>query len=333
MPRALTLLLLLVLLPAQVAAEEQDAGATVVHDGQPGVIRGEVWDPVAEQPAAGVLISLFRPGRDTGRQYPEPWVAEPGEADQAVVRLRADDAGRFTFSGLAPGYYVIRPRGVLQAGGGAEAHVTDEQPEQEVRLRVELGATITGQVLDEQARPLTDFTVHVVGLDAGDGLNAAHDHQATLHVRTDAQGRYVLEPLPTGTVWIQAAARSFGYSSPAAHAVRSGGRIDGIDIVVPDERDVLGQRSRDDGGVGVRLDFGPEGPRVRRTIEGMSAQAAGLEPGDLIVQVAGRSTRFMPPSEFTDRCRGPLGSEVTLRVRRADGVEHEVGLTRQAFPD
>lgn len=333
MRRALPLLILGLLLPGQVAEPALRPGEAVVDAGQAGVIRGEAWDPVAEQPAAGLLVSLFRPGRESARVYPEPWVREPGEADEAVARLRTDHDGRFFFRGLAPGYYVVRPRGVLQSGGGAEVHLTQEASEQEVRLQVVLGAAIRGVVLDPSGQPLTDFTVHVVGLDRGDGLNAAHDHQAALHVRTDAQGRFTLAPLPTGTVWIQAAARSFGYSTPIPHEVRSGDLVEGVDIVVPDEREMLGQRSPGDGGVGVRLDFGRSGPRIRQVIDGMPAQAAGLEGGDLVVEVAGLPTRFMPPAEFTDRCRGPVGTEVSLKVRRSDGSVEELVLVRQAFPD
>ena len=333
MRRLLPLLILVPLLAGQAGVPARRPGEAVVDPDEAGVIRGQAWDPVAERPAVGAMVSLFRPTRGSERVWPEPWVREPGEADEAVARVRSDAGGLFFFRGLEPGYYVVRPRGVLQSGGAEQVRLTSEAPEQEVSLKVEIGGVITGIVRDPDGRPLTDFVVHVVGLDLGDGLNMAHPHRANAHTRTDPQGRYELGPLPTGAVWLQAASGSFGYSTPTPHAVRSGQTIEGIDIAVPDERDTLGRRSREDGGVGVRLDFSPEGPRVRETIEGMPARDRGLHEGDLIVELDGRPTRFMPPSEFTLRCRGPVGTDVVLTVQGDDGVEHELVLTRRAFPD
>jgi hypothetical protein len=332
-PRLLLLSFLVSLLCGQVGVPARRPGEAVVDVEEAGVIRGQAWDPVADRPAARVMVSLFRPTRGSERVWPEPWVREPGEADEAIARVRSDSDGLFFFRGLEPGYYVVRPRGVLQSSGAAEAHLTTDEPEQDVRLRVELGGEIRGVVRDGGGEPLADITVHVVGLDVGDGLNAAYDHQATLHTRTDPEGRYSLAPLPTGTVWIQAAARSFGFSPSTAHEVRSGGVIDGVEIVVQDERVTLGTSSAGSGGVGIRIDFGSEGPKVRSTIEGMPAEAVGLRAGDLIVEVAGRLALFMPPSEFTARCRGPVGSEVVLIVRHEDGSVEELTLTRRAFPE
>ncbi len=326
MRRALPLLTIALLLLGQAPGE-------AALDEGPGAIRGEVWDPVADAPAAGVMVSLFRPGRGEQRVYPEPWVREPGEMDQALARVRTDPEGRFVFAGLSPGYYAIKPRGVLQAGGAADVHLTEEEPVRDVRLQVELGGTITGRVTDEDGRPLTDFTVHVTGLDLGDGLNAAHDHQANLHVRTDPEGRYVLSPLPTGTIWLQAASFSFGFSPLLPRAMKSGQRIDGVDLVVPDERGAIGRRSEGAGGVGIRLSFGPEGPGIREVVDGMPAQRAGLTGGEVVLELDGRPTRFMPSTEFWGRCRGPVDSEVTLKVRRADGEVEELTLVRQPFPE
>jgi carboxyl-terminal processing protease len=60
------------------------------------------------------------------------------------------------------------------------------------------------------------------------------------------------------------------------------------------------------------------------------AQKAGLEPGDIVVRVAGRSVGGMTPDQVQQLVRGPAGTKVTLALRspQAAGIRH-FKLTRQ----
>lgn len=71
-------------------------------------------------------------------------------------------------------------------------------------------------------------------------------------------------------------------------------------------------------GIGILIDQLEEGKptRVVTPLVGSPALAAGFRPGDLIVAVAGQATESWKMSEVSRLLRGPIGSQVTVRVRR-----------------
>lgn len=77
------------------------------------------------------------------------------------------------------------------------------------------------------------------------------------------------------------------------------------------------------GGLGVLI----EGPPVAKQltvvapIPGTPAFRAGLQPGDVIVEIAGESTEGLTATEATKVMRGPVGEAVTLKLRRLDVPE------------
>ena len=84
-------------------------------------------------------------------------------------------------------------------------------------------------------------------------------------------------------------------------------------------------------GVGIQLDQqGEVGPiEVITPIDGSPAFRAGVMPGDIIIKVNGESIEGLRVSEVIEKIAGPLGSEVRLTVRRADGKEEELSMTRE----
>jgi carboxyl-terminal processing protease len=77
-------------------------------------------------------------------------------------------------------------------------------------------------------------------------------------------------------------------------------------------------------GVGIQLEN--EGGKVVVTspIDGSPADEAGIETGDVIVEVNGRNVEGRDVSKIAERVRGPEGSEVSLTVRReVNGRERE----------
>jgi carboxyl-terminal processing protease len=68
-------------------------------------------------------------------------------------------------------------------------------------------------------------------------------------------------------------------------------------------------------GIGLAVSDVPGGLRVARVYENTPAKEAGIEEGDLIVAVEGRSIAGEPAQASTARIKGPPGTEVEITVR------------------
>jgi carboxyl-terminal processing protease len=63
-------------------------------------------------------------------------------------------------------------------------------------------------------------------------------------------------------------------------------------------------------------------------IEDTPAWREGIQPGDLILEIDGRSTSDMTVDEASAQIRGAAGTKVTLRFRRGSSFEFDVSFTR-----
>jgi len=90
-------------------------------------------------------------------------------------------------------------------------------------------------------------------------------------------------------------------------------------------------------GVGIVLDLEVHPPIVVEVIDGGPAQRAGLQRGDILMEIDGRSTISMPPQEVVNRLRGLPGTSVVVRIRRGGGelaitlVREIIGLRQTTF--
>ncbi|HLL89903.1 MAG TPA: S41 family peptidase [Tepidisphaeraceae bacterium] len=83
-------------------------------------------------------------------------------------------------------------------------------------------------------------------------------------------------------------------------------------------------------GVGIQLDQTPEGRvEVVSPIEGSPAFKAGVQAGDVITKVNGESIEGLRLPEVTKKIAGPVGTPVTLTVRREGEKELDISLTRE----
>jgi carboxyl-terminal processing protease len=83
-------------------------------------------------------------------------------------------------------------------------------------------------------------------------------------------------------------------------------------------------------GIGAYVEMRDDRAVIVAPIDGSPAEAAGLQPGDVILSVDGESTAGMPLTEVVQRITGPAGTEVTLTLLRpATDETLEVTLTRQ----
>ncbi|MEM1379581.1 MAG: S41 family peptidase [Pseudomonadota bacterium] len=92
----------------------------------------------------------------------------------------------------------------------------------------------------------------------------------------------------------------------------------------PDDLDTMQETTRGTfGGLGIQVTQEREGigrglVRVISPIDDTPAARAGIEPGDLIFEIDGRSVFGMSLTEATDLMKGEKGTSVTLRVARED---------------
>lgn len=83
-------------------------------------------------------------------------------------------------------------------------------------------------------------------------------------------------------------------------------------------------------GIGALLNVNDAGnPVILAPMDNSPAQNAGLQPGDIILEVDGVDVSTSPLNEVVDRVIGPAGTEVTLTVMDPDSEEvREVTITR-----
>ncbi|MEL6776032.1 MAG: S41 family peptidase [Cyanobacteria bacterium J06597_16] len=89
------------------------------------------------------------------------------------------------------------------------------------------------------------------------------------------------------------------------------------------------QTSGEVSGVGVRLEETSEGLVVSTILTDSPAERAGMEAGDVILIIDGRSGRNLTVEGASELIRGESGSQITMTLRRLDGSEESIILTRE----
>lgn len=87
-------------------------------------------------------------------------------------------------------------------------------------------------------------------------------------------------------------------------------------------------------GIGARVEMRPDGKLlIVSPIAGGPAEAAGLKPGDLVLEVNGESIVGLSLLEAVNKIRGPKGSEVRLLVKHlTEASEVEIVVVRDTIP-
>ncbi|MCB9568374.1 MAG: PDZ domain-containing protein [Myxococcales bacterium] len=100
-------------------------------------------------------------------------------------------------------------------------------------------------------------------------------------------------------------------------------------LLTPEERSDLGIRTKGQfGGIGAEIVVEERRIRVMRVLPKSPAEAAGLQGGDLIIQIGKESTVNMSAADAQTLLRGPVDTEVELKVRRGDKLL-TITITRQ----
>jgi len=306
-------------------------GQTRVDPDADGRIAGEVVDGRTGRPAAGIPVGLYHPREVEAREWPEPWVDVSPEIDATpIATVRAASEGQFLFDGLPPGIYRVAP---LVAARSEEVEVAiEEGGAASVQLVAYIGASVSGVVRGERGEPLGAVSVFVAARDDGTGTNTREplwNHR----VETDPDGAFQLRDLPVGLLYLQAARRDRGWSAPLLIETAERRHVEGVEFVVPDHTAEISRGREERGALGLSLVFDGQGVIVRSVVEGMPAANAGVQAGDRILTIAGRSTRWMTRREFLRLARGAVGAPAELTLSRDGGPPLDVSVVRAPRPD
>jgi len=307
-------------------------GQTRLDADAEGRIAGEVIDGRTGQPAVGMPVALYNPRTTSDRTWPEPWVAELPEVDRApIATVQTASEGQFSFEGLVPGTYRVAPlvKGRVRT---AEVVVSAEKPSGWADLAAYIGASVQGVVRDERGAPLPGMYIFIAAEDDGAGGNARPGAVPEGRARSDADGRFLLTDLPAGIFFFQAARQDYGFSDQVRLDLAERSAVDEVVFVVRDERSQIAEARAERGGLGVVVDFDAGGVVVRSVMPDMPAGPAGIQPGDRILAVGGRSTRNMVRFEFFSRCRGRVGETAVLTLARQGGGPFDVSVVRARMP-
>lgn len=316
-------------LPLLLAAVALGTGQAVVDDRQPGHLSGQVLDADTGEPIGGLPLGLYTIREAWLRRPPEPWAIDLPRHQEPLATLLSGPDGAFHFDGLATGRYGLRALAESLDDTEVEVAVTRDALDVSVPFEVRLGFVVQGFVVDDQGAPVADAWVELSGLDRGDGRNALllGPRQGLPRQRSGADGSFSLLRLPSGRRWVQAHRDDMGWSELLELADDERGLVGPLRLVLPSERGDGDSAA----GLGVVLGFDPDGPFVIRVLSGLGAEAAGVQPGDRLVEVDGRAMRFRSRREVLSRCRGAEGSSVRLVLSRG-GERQELELRRSLLP-
>jgi carboxyl-terminal processing protease len=96
-------------------------------------------------------------------------------------------------------------------------------------------------------------------------------------------------------------------------------------IVMTTPRQAETRRTGATVGIGISSQITPEGLTIIRVVKDAPAEKAGLQPGDVIIEVDGK------PAEGTKGIPGEEGTKVRIKVKRPDGSTKEFEIERRKF--
>ncbi|MEM9188276.1 MAG: carboxypeptidase regulatory-like domain-containing protein [Myxococcota bacterium] len=247
-----------------------------------------------------------------------------GELQRRLVASGSTFAadGSFEIRGLREGTYLVSAIGHGFARSDVvEVALRDRTPP--VLLEVKPGGRIAGRVVDEETgAPIAEARVTTEG-----DLQTLEAMSIQTSVSTGDDGRFDLQGVDVGLQSVFVAAE--GYH----------GRIRSGLLVQPPEELAIGdigltpthgEEPRIElAGIGVVLAAEGDVLRIGQVVEGGGGMEAGLVSGDAILAIGGVRVGELGFGGSIQRIRGPEGSWVRLRIRRADDSETDVDVPRR----
>jgi len=301
----------------RIALDTADEGDTEVdrdgnHRSGTAVARARDLAPTALAVARSAPPPTRAPSSETRSTRPVvPSNARAATSSDGSV-VASDDA---SVAGARRDAKAASPPG--QSVGWEPTQSAEERGLRQVERFVANGATLEGRIVDaDGGRPIAGMSVHVDG--AGMFVES----------RTDATGAFRIPGVLPGSrvaVWVGANDDSFVDERIEVAAPADGQTAD-VGTLKLLRGDELSPRF--EGWVGMFVTRG-RGLVVVGAISPWSpADRANLEVGDQFVSIDGRDVAGLGPRAVTFLLRGPVGTSVTLFVRKGDHVKHRLTLTR-----
>jgi hypothetical protein len=291
--------------------DEEDAGTHAPPPGT-GSLHGRVFDARTGAPVAAFAIAL--------------WQREGIAVSRMIAAASfVDPSGAYEINGLSPGTYEAAAMAAGYASSSyAVAQVADAPVEADFALRA--GARIQGIVTDDATKkPIGGAAVSLEGRrgDAPDLPVAPLSPEA----ETGADGRFTLEHVPSDAVGLRAAKKGYLVRLVSLGPLPEDGDAPFLAIALTPREPGDGARVELTG-IGAVLQARADVLEILQVVPEAGAAEAGLVPGDGIVAIDGTPVKALGYERGIAAIRGPEGSTVLLRIRRA-GREVDVLVTRK----
>lgn len=272
----------------------------------PGAIAGFVVDETS-RPVASYLIAVesFEPAHPDSERF--------GGGSRSIEHPQ----GAFEIKGLAAGKYVL----VVSSAGRPPARsdrieVEAGRTTSGVRITLPRGGSVVGTVVDRETKlPIEGVRVRLDGATTT-GANAI------AAVLSDAQGQYTLDGVPDGPFSVR-----FTHPEYRERIVplvgQSGAPLRTTTDLAPRGDGPASELS----GIGATLAQGAGFVTVAGVIGGGPAASSGMQAGDRIERIDGRSAEGYTVSQCVQLLRGPEGSTVNVTLGRG-GSTVELTITR-----
>lgn len=288
-------------------------------------------DPVEAPLAAGGPRGARGPRRAAPAAPPPRRPQEERAADSQMeeeppraftVRCRVDEA---LLAGLSE--VVVAGRPAPFAVEGDELVLTGAPPRGEMTLLAEGAAPLVAEWAETSAPGLArcvdePLSAPPSGVVRGVIMNLGEWPQARswarvcgVSARPRRDGRFEVV-VPEGVCDVLAQRRDglfFASSEVVTLEIEAGGVYE-VELWLPDYRQ---------GGVGMGIVEHEEGVLIQRVLQGGAAAEAGLQPGDLVLEVDGVPAAALTLEEFVRVTTGEAGTEVELVISHGEGSDRE----------
>jgi hypothetical protein len=241
-----------------------------------------------------------------------------GRGTVVATRTVVDRDGAFEIEGLEARDYRVQ----ATAHGHAPSRLVDAAaveppaPPSPVDIQLPAGGTLSGTVRSKDgAEPLENARVTVEG-GLGEGPTPVPFSASAV---TDEQGKFALRGLAPGRRSVFVGAYGHHARVLGGLDVAEGAQLGPVDVVLTPLRE--GEKPAVElAGIGVALAAAEDSLRVNEVVPGGGAQLAGLQIGDEIVSVDGRTVVELGFDVAIQSIRGPVGTTVRLGLRRQGAV-------------
>lgn len=234
----------------------------------------------------------------------------PGGSQRSVD----DPEGKFSLERLAAGTWTLLVSAAGRPATKVEVLVEADKTTENVRVRLERGATLLGSVIDRTTkRPIGGATIT---LDEGERVSAIQP------ATTSPGGDFRLEGIPTGSFSIEVQHPDYlarimsGLDAKGQRQLR-------VTVDLAPGGDAGGRLEMS--GIGASLSADAQRRVVVRSVrEGGPAEKAGMQAEDVILAIDGKTVEGFDVQACVQLLRGPPGTDVAVTVSR-DG--NPIGMT------